>query len=152
MFNDLFTPPILEFSGDNRFLSNFFPAPLVWRGKLWPSSEHAYQAAKTLDVEVQERIRALPTAAATKRAGKTIVLRPDWEQVKVEIMLEIVLAKFTQNPELKALLLATGDAPLVEGNWWKDRFWGVCPVGSTNGRNELGKILMDIRESFRAAV
>jgi N-glycosidase YbiA len=148
MFDDLITPPILEFTGENHFLSNFFPASFAWRGKLWATSEHAYQAAKSLDPEVQERIRLLPSPGATKRAGKVIALRPDWEQVKVDIMLEIVFEKFRQNPQLIALLLATGDAELIEGNWWHDRFWGVCPVGSSKGRNELGKILMDIRAAF----
>lgn len=110
------TPPIRTFFGEYRFLSNFWPASFVWQGKLWTTSEHAYQAAKTLDATEQDAILNLPTAVQAKRAGKTVTLRNDWEQVKVAIMTELVYEKFNQNPELKKRLLATGDAVLEEGN------------------------------------
>lgn len=151
LFDDILTPAVTEFKGEHDFLSNFFVASFVWQGWVWPSSEHAYQAAKSMDPEVRWRIRNLPTPGATKRAGKLVTLRPDWEEVKVSIMLEIVLAKFTQNPALRDRLLSTGDAHLEEGNTWNDRCWGVCPPRSGNGRNELGKILMDVREALRNA-
>lgn len=148
VFDDVLTPPILEFKGEYRFLSNFYVASFMWRGLLWPSSEHAYQAAKTEVKEEQQLILNLPTPVAAKRAGKLITLRPDWDEVKVDIMTEIVCQKFRQNPELKAKLLATGDAHLEEGNTWGDKVWGVCPPGSGNGRNELGKALMLVRDYF----
>jgi ribA/ribD-fused uncharacterized protein len=144
--------PILTFFGEHRFLSNFFVAELVWDNIVWPSSEHAYQAAKTLDRSERIRISQLKTPGAAKKCGKTIQLRPDWEAVKVEIMYEIVLAKFSQNPELHDRLLATGDAHLEEGNSWHDRTWGVCPVGSGQGLNYLGVILMAVREELRACI
>lgn len=149
---DLFTPSILEFKGEHQFLSNFYPAEFVWRGKLWPTSEHAYQASKSEDSNIQMQILNLPTPGATKRAGKTIKLRSDWEEIKIDIMTEIVLEKFRQNPDLKARLLATGDAHLEEGNTWNDRFWGVCPPNSGKGRNELGKILMLVRDCLNGFI
>lgn len=136
---------IQEFTGEYRFLSNFYLAPVEWNGTVWPSSEHAYQAAKTLDLATQELIRNLPTPAAAKKAGKLVKMRSDWDDVKVLCMLEILRSKFTLNADLRAQLLATGDAHLEEGNWWKDVFWGVCPVGSGRGLNMLGKLLMEVR-------
>ncbi len=64
-------------------------------------------------------------------------------------MLELVLLKFTSHPELREKLLATDDMVLEEGNTWGDKVWGICPPGSGIGRNELGKILMDVREALR---
>lgn len=146
------SPPILEFKGPYRYLSNFWMAPVLWAGQVWPSTEHAYQAAKTLDGDERRRIRMLATPGYAKRAGKLVTLRPDWEQVKEDIMLDIVLAKFSQHPRLMDQLLSTGDAVLEEGNNWRDTTWGVCPPGSGQGRNLLGKILMDIRFARGACV
>jgi ribA/ribD-fused uncharacterized protein len=142
-------PAILEFSGDYRFLSNFYKAELVWDNIVWPSSEHAYQAAKVLDREKRLELSRIKNPAMIKKMGKGLDLRDDWEQVKYDTMLEIVRAKFTQNPELKAKLLATGNAHLEEGNTWRDKTWGVCPPGSGEGLNYLGKILMTVREELR---
>lgn len=145
-------PPVIgEFFGEYRFLSNFASSPIVWKDVTWPTVEHAYQAAKSLDPDVHERIRQLATPGAAKRAGKVIALRPDWEVVKVSIMLELVWLKFTQNPHLADKLLATGDAFLEEGNTWNDRFWGVCPPQSGRGENYLGWILMEVRERLRTS-
>ena len=79
-----------------------------------------------------------------KGMGRRVKLRPDWEQVKVGLMEEIVRAKFTQNEELKRLLLATGDKRLAEGNTWGDTFWGV-DLRTGQGENHLGRILMKVR-------
>ncbi|MGX8680786.1 MAG: NADAR family protein, partial [bacterium] len=79
-----------------------------------------------------------------KKKGRRVLLRDDWEQVKDRIMEEIVLAKFQQNPELKAQLLATGDAMLEEGNQWHDDYWGV-DLRTGRGQNRLGRILMKVR-------
>ena len=80
-----------------------------------------------------------------KRRGRAVSLRPDWEQVKLGLMEEIVYAKFSQNEELRRLLLSTGDRVLIEGNTWNDTFWGVS-LKSGNGQNHLGKILMKVRK------
>jgi ribA/ribD-fused uncharacterized protein len=135
-------PAITSFSGDHAFLSNFYPADTPYEGMVYPSSEHAFQAAKTLDREERQRLAALSTPAKAKRAGRRVDLRPDWEQVKIAIMKDIVRAKFQHNQELGQKLLATGDAELVEGNQHRDRFWGVC---GGEGQNWLGRILMELR-------
>lgn len=146
------TLPILKFEKQNSFLSNFYFAPFVWQGEYWTTSEHAYQAAKCTNPEQRELIRNLAGPDAAKRAGRLVTCRPDWEDVKISLMLEIVRCKFEQNPEIKQQLLDTKYAHLEEGNWWKDRFWGVCPAGSGNGRNELGKILMFLRDEWSSAL
>jgi N-glycosidase YbiA len=78
--------------------------------------------------------------------GKRVALRSDWEVVKVGIMEQCLRSKFAGS-ELRSLLLSTGDAELVEGNTWNDRFWGVC---RGKGQNHLGKLLMRIRSELRA--
>lgn len=72
-------------------------------------------------------------------------LRPDWEYIRVDVMTELVRKKFSQEP-LRSQLIATGDAELIEGNWWNDTFWGVC---NGVGENNLGKILMKVRDEIR---
>ena len=81
-----------------------------------------------------------------KQLGRKVKLRKDWEEVKTNIMYDICLAKFTQNQDLKEKLLKTGNAILIEGNWWNDTYWGVC---NGIGENNLGKILMKIREELK---
>lgn len=144
-FDDILDPPITEFFGDFRFLSNFWPSPIRWQSVTWPTVEHAYQAAKTLDPAIREQIRLLPTPGATKRAGKHVACRTDWLAVRVLIMTELVTAKFQQNPQLAASLIATGHRVLEEGNSWGDTFWGISPAGSGKGHNTLGQILMTVR-------
>lgn len=161
-------PPsaILRFFGEYRYLSNFWLAPVFWEGVLWPSTEHAYQAAKCEDRTLWKYFVEM-TPGQVKRAGRgkfdvkideettlsfEFDLRKDWEEVKVSIMHELVLAKFTQNEELGQMLLATGNAHLEEGNTWGDKIWGVCPPGSGTGRNELGKILMLVRAQLRGEI
>lgn len=141
----LFNPHVTEFKGDMHFLSNFYPAEFVWNHFLWPNSEAAYQAAKTNDPKVWSEFARQSNPYESKRLGKRLDIRPDWEKVKVKIMRDIVFEKFNQNPELRKKLLATGNAVLEEGNTWRDTFWGICPPGSGNGENHLGKILMDVR-------
>ena len=85
------------------------------------------------------------TPGQAKRAGNKLVLRPDWEQIKIIVMTDLCRIKF-QDPHMRKLLLDTGDAELIEGNWWNDTFWGVC---NGIGQNHLGKILMAIRNLLR---
>ena len=135
-----------RFAGEYRFLSNFYPATVVYEGLTYPDSEHAYQSAKTMDMAQRRRIAALPTPAQAKQAGEALTYRPDWPQVKYQVMLDCVRDKFTRNPDLRAKLLATGDAYLEEGNTWGDRIWGVY---QGQGTNWLGKILMQVRGELR---
>ena len=136
------TPPITSFTGEHTFLSNFAPSPLTYLGiEDWPTVEHAYQAAKTLDVAEQRKIWVSPKPGNAKAMGRRVTLRPDWEDVKVDIMRELIRLKFTA-PTLRLWLKNTGDAPLVEGNTWNDTFWGVC---KGRGLNMLGILLMEER-------
>jgi len=137
---------IREFQGKYRFLSNFFPSPVAMDGKEYPSVEHAYQAAKTLDKDRREVIRQQETPGRAKRAGQRAPLRKDWDEVKLRVMEILVRRKFKSHDNLKKRLLATGDEELIEGNTWNDTFWGVC---RGRGQNHLGKILMKIREELR---
>ena len=128
--------------------SNFAPYPIELRGKTWPTSEHYFQAQKFEDRGDQEEIRAVtsPMIAARMGRDRKRKLRRDWERVKIGVMREAVEAKFRQHDELRALLLATGDAKLVE-HTENDDFWGDGGDGS--GRNELGRILMAVRAALR---
>ncbi len=135
---------IEAFSGVFDFLCNFHPCHIEWDGSVYTSLEHAFQAAKTLDPEQKAAIRACATPGEAKKAGRKARLRPDWESIKVEVMRGLLRKKFA-DPVLKQKLLATGQAELIEGNWWGDRFWGVC---EGEGRDMLGKLLMQVREEL----
>jgi len=137
---------ITEFQGEYRFLSNFWFCNIRFGLSTWPSAEHLFQAMKTLVFAEQEMILNAPTPGKAKRLGKQVTMRPDWETIKIDIMYQIVLAKFTQNKKLKQSLLGTGDAELIEGNQHGDRFWGVC---DGVGENNLGIILMKVRHVLR---
>lgn len=135
---------ISNFRGNYYFLSNFYPARVEYEGLTYGSNEAAFQAQKTLDMEDRRRFTVLDPYEA-KRKGRRVTLRKDWEKAKEPIMRRIVFAKFSQNPELKEKLLATGDAYLEEGNDWGDRTWGTV---NGIGENLLGKILMDVRDTL----
>jgi N-glycosidase YbiA len=144
-------PPSIQFYGvgdEYGELSNFALYPITLKGKRWPTSEHYFQAQKFVATRDQEEIRSANTPMLAARWGRDRKrkLRRDWESVKVGVMREAVEAKFLQHDELRALLLATGDATLVE-HTENDEFWGDGGDGS--GRNELGRILMAVRERLR---
>lgn len=128
--------------------SNFARFPIRLHGKSWPTSEHYFQAQKYAGTPREEEIRCARTPSEAARLGRDrkVKLRPDWESVKDQVMREAVLAKFTQHPELRELLLSTEDATLVE-HTEKDSYWGDGGDGS--GRNMLGRLLMSIREELR---
>lgn len=140
---------ISKFTGKYRFLSNFYPCLVEFEGMIFPSVEHAFQAAKVLDLQERRKFRVYPTPADAKAFGRHVKLRPDWEQVKVKIMTDIVRDKFTRNKcrdDIRSLLLETGTSYIEEGNNHKDTFWGTV---NGEGRNELGKILMQVREQLK---
>ena len=137
---------IAEFQGEYRFLSNFWPAEIEFEGITYPTVEHAYQSAKTLDTAERRRIAARPTPGEAKTAGRALAQRPDWEQMMFDVMERCVREKFTRHPDLRHRLLATGNATLEEGNTWGDRVWGVY---QGHGDNRLGNILMKVRDELR---
>lgn len=134
---------------ENGYLSNFYASPLVLDGKEWPTVEHYYQAAKTLDPNYAERIRTAATPDEAKKLGNdcACVLRPDWNDYKVETMRRALAAKFGQHPDLRALLLETGGSTLMEDSK-KDYYWGVGADGT--GKSVLGRLLMELRAEIAA--
>lgn len=135
--------PIRSFEGEYRFLSNFWPCQIPFEGIQYPSVEHAYQAAKTLDPEQRRKISLAQSAKDAKRLGREVTVRPDWDFVKEAIMYELLELKFS-DPTLMAKLQDTGDRTLIEGNWWRDYFWGVC---NGRGQNKLGRLQMLLRSN-----
>lgn len=138
---------ITNFSGEYEFLSNFYNVPVKYKYD-FSNAEAAYQAQKALDSDDAEEFTKYNGGKA-KRMARKLEVRPDWEEVKLACMSDIVFAKFFQNPEVAAKLLATGDAKLVEGNDWHDTFWGV-DLATGEGQNNLGKILMKVREELKS--
>lgn len=137
-----------SFQGEFRFLSNFWFVRIQYLGLTFLSTEHAYQAAKTLDRNAHRKIAQAATASEAKRLGRRVSIRPEWEEVKLDVMYELVKQKFNlPHIGLRGLLLATGDRELIEGNHWGDTFWGVC---AGEGQNHLGKILMRVRAELHA--
>lgn len=139
------TTPITRFNEYNRFLSNFWPVKIVVDGVEYPSVEHAFQASKTLSLPDRFTIKGISGPGQAKRFGRTVPVRPGWDVMKVGVMLGLLRQKFS-DPTLRTRLLDTGDAELVEGNWWGDTYWGVC---KGVGENMLGKLLMKVREETK---
>ena len=137
-------------TGEYGCFSNFSRHAVFLKGKRWPTSEHYFQAQKFAGTEHEEEVRKCgkPSEAAAMGRSRKLPLRRDWESVKERIMMEALRAKFTQHGDLKATLLGTGDATLVE-HTENDSYWGDGGDGS--GKNRLGQIQMQVREELRAA-
>lgn len=138
---------IERFAGDYRFLSNFHPSEVALDGEPYPTVEHAFQAAKTLDAQQRAAIRRAPSPGAAKRLGRNVDLIDGWDRRRVAVMRGLLVDKFTRHPDLAARLLATGTRRLVEANTWGDQFWGVC---DGRGDNQLGRLLMSVRAHLAA--
>lgn len=143
---------IAGFRGAYRFLSNFEPCRVDFEGITFPTVEHAFQAAKTLDRAERARIAAMASPGEAKRAGRHVKLRQDWEEAKQHIMLDLLRTKFAPGTELAGKLLATGDSALVEANTWHDNYWGSCNClrCGSQGKNMLGISLMAVRDELLA--
>jgi ribA/ribD-fused uncharacterized protein len=137
---------ISSFTGEHRFLSNFLPCRVVFEGDEYASVEHAYVAAKTTDACIRERVRKAETPGKAKRIGRTIIVRDNWDAVKLSVMTRLILQKFKPGSDLAKKLADTGEAELQEGNTWGDTFWGVC---EGVGENHLGRILMGVRSQIK---
>jgi len=130
------------------FLSNFYASTVSFEGQLYPTVEHAYQSAKSLDLETRATIRKAKSPAEAKKLGQCVIVRSDWNEIKLDIMRTLIKEKF-ENPFLRPLLLATDEADLILNNKWNDKFWGVC---RGEGQNWLGKILMEERSRIKEEI
>ena len=154
-YRPLFTddvPAIERFDGHDTYcLSNFAEIPVEYEGVKYPTSEHAYQTAKTLDEAERAQVAACETPGQAKRAGQKVKMYDGFEADKDRIMHDIVAAKFAQNPEFADILVATYPAKLVEGNVWHDNYWGDCKCrhcADIEGANKLGLVLMTVRHEI----
>lgn len=140
---------IRGFFNENHYLSNFHLCEVHYEGLTYKSSEAAYQSAKTLDMNIRHNFTWMIPSFA-KAEGKLLekqfnLFRQDWYTIKYDIMFDIVTDKFTRHEDLKQKLIDTKNVYLEETNHWKDTFWGVC---DGIGKNNLGKILMQIRNNL----
>lgn len=140
---------ILEFKGENRWLSNFWPCTIKLDTDFYHSVEHAYVAAKTIHSHERLAVRFAKTAGDAKRMGRSITIRENWDNLKLNYMHGFIEQKFSEGSELAGKLIATGSCLIVEGNTWGDRFWGVC---GGEGANNLGVLIMDRRKYLTEAL
>ena len=131
-----------RFRDEYDFWSNFYPIEIEYKGLIYPSLEHAYQADKTNDIKTKQEIINTKSPGLSKKMGRKVKMRSDFNAILT--MFELLTIKFN-NPKMRELLLSTGDAILVEGNDWNDTFWGVC---NGKGKNVLGKLLMKVRNNL----
>lgn len=141
---------ILQFQGQWRWLSNFWPCSILMEDEIrYPSAEHAYQAMKTLDMGNRRFMAQQRTPGEAKRTGRILTTREGWDRMKIAVMEDVVWRKFDQNLDLRQKLLALPeDTEFEEGNHWGDRFWGICPAGTVNGLNHLGRIIKKTHYRF----
>lgn len=148
---------ITSFTGEYRFLSNFSPPGAFG----YPTVEHYFQAMKSTDRAYRELVRLAATPGEAKRRGREVKLREHWETMRLEVMRAGLADKFAftggQPSVVAHRLLDTGDAVLVEGNTWHDNYWGDCTCprcafAPTEGRNRLGRLLMERRAILREAM
>lgn len=136
--------PIVGFTKENGkfFLSNSYASTITFEGKLYPTIEHAYQAAKTLDNATRDVIKS-SRIAEVKKLGRSIKLRDDWFEIRLSLMKSLIKEKF-QNPFIKQLLKDTGDKNLINETK-NDKFWGVV---KGKGENWLGRLLQEVRDEI----
>lgn len=136
------------FRGRNYFLSNFYYCQIHFDGDEYISVEHAFQASKTLNKEERKFIRQAETSTKAKYFGQKVTLRSDWENIKNDIMYQLLKQKFSVR-WLCVKLLETYPEKIIEENTWGDRYWGAELVdGKYVGKNILGKLLMRIRKEI----
>jgi N-glycosidase YbiA len=145
-----------KFEGRYVFLSNFYPCKIEHKGITYPSVEHYYVAMKVTEMQLidgkyytaadfREMLPKIKEPGDVKKLGQRIKVRKDWDDKKLEFMNWAVRQKFKEET-LSEMLLSTGEQELIEGNWWRDFYWGVC---NGKGENHLGKILMQVREELK---
>jgi ribA/ribD-fused uncharacterized protein len=141
---------IKGFFGRYRIFSNYEPSPISYRGYVFCSVENAFQASKVLGTDgvglFEEFVFMTPQRS--KRLGRKVKVRSDWEDVKYNIMRDLVYKKFETHQDLLDILIATKDKYLEETNHWNDTYYGVN-YKTGEGQNNLGKILMSVRAEFQ---
>ena len=148
-FADTKSHLIASFTGDHAFLSNFYPQGFYMKNQWFKSAEHAFQAAKAFIPEERQSIIDSCSARDARSIGWKCSPIDGWEDMRIEVMREVLSCKFSVT-NLTEMLLATDEKYLIEGNNWEDRFWG-CEIvrGKFVGENNLGKLLMEIRQEFQ---
>jgi len=126
------------------WLSNFWRNPQKVDDFIYQTNEHYYQSEKTNDVHIKMWIAQAPNPYLAMKAGRALrkdkELRDNWDDIKVEIMLTGLRAKF-KDPELRDKLIKTGNIILTEDSN-TDMFWGK------KGKDMLGKLLMQVRKEI----
>lgn len=136
---------ITRFRGPFKFLSNLYPTPITYKGNTYCCLEAAYQAQKSLDPAIQERFANIRLPYKARGMGQRIkTIRPDWFDIRISIMEELLYIKFS-HPQLKEWLQCTGQSKIVECNTWGDTFWGIY---NGVGENHLGTLLMKVRDTL----
>ena len=130
-------------------MSNFFKTQIIYDSRVYETSEHLYQSLKHVGTDHEKAVATANTAWAAMGLGRSSpsTMRPDWEQVKDDVMRVVVCLKYAQNHELARQLVDTGDAVLIE-HGFHDKYW--ADGGDGSGRNMLGLILMETREIMKA--
>lgn len=141
---------IREFKGEHAWLSNFYRSKQTVGGVTYDTNEHFYQTQKTLIEAERQAIIAAPTPGQAKKLGRKVTLRDDWFVVREAVMWVGLMEKYKANPDLITKLVATYPHMLVEGNYWNDKYWGVC-LKTNTGNNVLGTFHMRIRDIYMAS-
>lgn len=141
---------INHFRKEYSWLSNFESVTIEYGDLVFPSVEHFYVAMKTEDELMRYNISLMcgSEAGKVKKIGRTLDIREDWEEIKLDVMEYGLRQKFSQEP-FKTKLIETGNQNIQEGNYWNDTFWGVDLKQDPNiGENHLGRLIMKIREEL----
>ena len=137
---------INNFGYPYKFLSNYYESRVKYDGIVYLSSEAAFHAQKTFNLDDKLHFTQL-SPPESKFKAKNMQIREDWDRVKDAIMYSVVYNKFKQRKDIRDKLIATGDAILIGGNPYNDKYWGVSN-NDGNGLNKLGLILERVREEL----
>lgn len=135
---------------ENSFLSNFYLSNIRYKGHIYRSAEHLFQAVRCADERDREKIRNVLSPKSAKIVGRFVKVQNNWEEHKVNVMRKILQVKFRKHSKLCKMLQHTNKAQLIALNYWHDTFWGVCACTqhARTGQNVLGELLMEIRDKI----
>lgn len=138
----------IHFLNENSFLSNFYLSNIRYKGHIYRSVEHLFQAVRCANESDKEKIRNVLSPKSAKIVGRFVKVRDNWEEHKVDVMRKILQMKFRKQSRLRRMLRNTNNTPLIALNYWHDTFWGVCACTqhARTGQNVLGELLMEIRD------